>query len=82
MSEVKGEKVYRRVGYMNEDACYLNPNCKYMHFRLPGKGWLSCGTCTDDSPPIEQLKKGTKIIVFERNRQPDGNAEVFRIRLT
>ena len=76
-------KIYRHIGYMNEDAQYLSPTCKYMHFRLPGKGkhWLSCGTCTDDSPPIEQLKKDTKIVVFERDRQPDGNAVAFRIRL-
>jgi hypothetical protein len=77
----KDHRVYRRVGYMNEDACYLSPGVKYMHFRLPGKHWLSCGTCTDDSPPIECLKKDTKIIVYERNRQPDGNAEAFRVRL-
>lgn len=74
-------KCYRRIGYMNEDASYLSPSCKYMHFRLLGKGFLSCGTCTDDSPPIEQLKKDKKIIVYERNRQANGNAEAYKIRL-
>ncbi len=76
---VKGEKVYRRVGYLNEDARSFPNGGKYIHFRR--RGHPSLGTCTPDSPPIEKLKKGTKIIVYIRGMLPDETGEAFKVKL-
>lgn len=50
-----------------------------MHFRR--RGHPSLGTCADDSPPVERLKKDTRIIVYIRGMLPDGTGEAFKIRL-
>ena len=71
--------VYRRVGYLNEDASLFSNGGKYIHFRRHGHP--SLGTCTRDSPPIEKLKKDTKIIVYIRGMLPDGTGEAFKIRI-
>ena len=79
-TEVLGEKVYQRVGYLNEDArLFPNGAGKYIHYRR--RHHPSLGTCADDSPPIENLKKGTKIIVFIRGMLPNGTGEAFKIKI-
>lgn len=77
MSHEKRSKTYKRVAYLTEDATLYKDSVQLHYNRRAQHGAFS-GPPASVCPPVELLKKGTKIYLFFD--YPWGG-KVLRVRL-